>query len=110
MLRGRYSEVNISYFQSNIEGELIDRIQSDSKISDGLIINPGGYAHTSVAIRDAIASVHCTVVEVHISNLYSREEFRQQCITAGACLGVISGLGLKGYTSALEFILDSSAK
>jgi 3-dehydroquinate dehydratase-2 len=106
-MRERFRSVNISFFQSNIEGELIDRIQVDSMQTQGIIINPGGYAHTSVAIRDAIAAVECPVIEVHISNLYGREEFRKNCITAGACVGVISGLGLRGYAAALEFLIQS---
>jgi 3-dehydroquinate dehydratase-2 len=107
VMRERFRSVNISFFQSNIEGELIDRIQVDSMQTQGIIINPGGYAHTSVAIRDAIAAVECPVIEVHISNLYGREEFRKNCITAGACVGVISGLGLRGYAAALEFLIQS---
>jgi 3-dehydroquinate dehydratase-2 len=107
VMRERFRSVNISFFQSNIEGELIDRIQVDSMQTQGIIINPGGYAHTSVAIRDAIAAVECPVIEVHISNIYGREEFRKNCITAGACVGVISGLGLRGYAAALEFLIQS---
>ena len=104
VLRKQYKDICLSHFQSNIEGELIDRIHSDSS-AQGIIINPGGYAHTSVAIRDAIAAAQCPVTEVHISNIYSREEFRKNCITAGACVGVISGLGLHGYTAALDYLL-----
>lgn len=106
-LRAQYASTDISYYQSNIEGELVDRIQLDSQVADGIIINPGGYAHTSVAIRDAIAAVRCRVIEVHISNIYNREEFRKHCITAGACVGVISGLGFKSYSSALDFLLST---
>lgn len=105
-IRKEFNAIEIFYYQSNIEGELVDKIQEASNHSEGIIINPGGYAHTSVAIRDAISAVNCPVVEVHISNLYKREEFRQQCITAGVCEGIISGFGLRGYQSALEYLLS----
>lgn len=106
ILRDEFHEIDISYFQSNVEGEIINKIQSSSSNSAGIIINPGGYSHTSVAIRDAIASVSLPIIEVHISNLYKREDFRQNCLTAGACQGLISGLGLQGYRSAIQFILS----
>jgi len=105
-IRDEFHDIDITYFQSNVEGEIINKIHASSGISTGIIINPGGYSHTSVAIRDAIASVSLPVIEVHISNLYKREDLRQSCITAGACLGLISGLGLKGYRSAIQFLLS----
>lgn len=103
------STVEFEFFQSNHEGELIDRIASltDRKF-DGIIINPGGFSHTSVALRDAIAGSAIAAVEVHISNIYKREAFRHNSLTAGACIGVISGLGFSGYTIALNFLLSKS--
>lgn len=101
------SAVEFEFFQSNHEGELIDRIASlaDRKF-DGIIINPGGFSHTSVALRDALAGSAIPAVEVHISNIYKRETFRHNSLTAGACIGVISGLGFAGYTIALGFLLQ----
>jgi 3-dehydroquinate dehydratase-2 len=99
-------DVELEFFQSNHEGALIDRIASlaDRKF-DGLIINPGGLTHTSVALRDALAGSSVPAVEVHISNIHAREEFRHKTVTAGACVGAIAGLGLQGYRAALEFLL-----
>lgn len=98
--------VGLEFFQSNHEGELIDRVASlADRGFDGIIINPGGFSHTSVALRDAIAGAAIPAVEVHISNIYKREAFRHNSLTAGACVGVISGLGFSGYTIALQFLL-----
>jgi 3-dehydroquinate dehydratase-2 len=96
------------FFQSNHEGELIDRIAAlaDAQAA-GLVINPGALTHTSVALRDALLGSHLPAVEVHISNIYRREEFRHQSLTAPACLAVISGLGLEGYRAALRFLLQA---
>jgi 3-dehydroquinate dehydratase-2 len=102
-----YSTLELDYFQSNVEGELIDHIQQSGLRGDCLIINPGGYSHTSVAIRDAIAAVGGKAIEVHLSNLHAREQFRHQSITAGACIGVISGFGLEGYRMAIQRFLAS---
>ncbi|HLP01653.1 MAG TPA: type II 3-dehydroquinate dehydratase [Opitutaceae bacterium] len=98
-------EVELEFFQSNHEGALIDRIASlaDRKF-DGFVINPGGLTHTSVALRDSIAGSGLAAIEVHISNVHAREEFRHKSLTAGACVGVIAGLGLAGYRAALEFL------
>ncbi|HNU88016.1 MAG TPA: type II 3-dehydroquinate dehydratase [Ferruginibacter sp.] len=101
-LRGKYPAIEISYFQSNIEGELINEIQRLGFSCDGIILNPGGYTHTSVAIGDAIAAIISPVVEVHISNIFSREDFRKISHVSSKVKGVISGLGLKGYELALE--------
>jgi 3-dehydroquinate dehydratase-2 len=103
-LREKHTDCEVLDFQSNDEGALIDAIQKLGMSCDGLIINPGGYSHTSVAIRDAIASVASPVIEVHISNIHSREEFRHTTITGGACVAVISGLGADGYSVALEHL------
>lgn len=98
-------EVELEFFQSNHEGALIDRIASlADRAFDGFAINPGGLTHTSVALRDSIAGSGLPAVEVHISNVHAREEFRHKSLTAGACVGVIAGLGLSGYAAALEFL------
>lgn len=107
-LRKKMPQVTFSYFQSNVEGELVNMIQGAGRDSDAVIINPGGYSHTSVAVADAIASVSVPVIEVHISNLLSREEFRHTSITGRYCQGTIMGLGLDGYRLAAEhFILKT---
>lgn len=93
--------VEIEFFQSNYEGEIVDRIQECMGDADGIIINPAAFTHTSIAIRDALAAVNLPVVEVHITNLYKREEFRQKSMTAGAATGIISGFGPFGYHLAL---------
>ncbi len=99
-------QAQLEFFQSNHEGALIDRIAAlaDAKI-DGLVLNGGALTHTSVALRDALLGSHLPAVEVHISNLYRREEFRHTSLTAPACLAVISGLGLEGYHAAIRFLL-----
>jgi len=107
-LRSKYPHIEISYFQSNIEGELIDAIQKEGFESAGIILNPGGYTHTSVAIGDAIAAISAPVVEVHISNIFGREEFRKISHVSAKARGVISGLGLKGYELALEWLSQVS--
>jgi 3-dehydroquinate dehydratase-2 len=91
-------------FQSNHEGELIDKLQS-AKDRDGVIFNPGGFTHTSVAIRDAISSVDVPVVEVHLSNIYAREDFRQHSMLSGVCAGVVSGFGVASYLLGLEALI-----
>ena len=105
VLREHYPQVHIDYFQSNIEGELIDAIQRFGFESNGIILNPGGYTHTSVAIGDAIAGVTSPVIEVHISNVQAREEFRKISHVSARCKGSIVGLGLKGYELAIEWFL-----
>lgn len=106
-VRREYSEHEIIDFQSNVEGEIIDELQKLGGEVDGIIINPGGYSHTSVAIRDAISAIAAPVIEVHISNIHAREDFRHTTITGGACQSVISGMGLKGYSVALDHLLNS---
>jgi 3-dehydroquinate dehydratase-2 len=101
-LRTEHSDVNIKDFQSNVEGELIDKIQQWSKEVDGVILNAGGYTHTSVALRDAIAAVDCPVIEVHLSNVHAREEFRHISLLASECIGVITGFGERSYHLAME--------
>ncbi|MEX2044879.1 MAG: type II 3-dehydroquinate dehydratase [Opitutus sp.] len=96
----------LEFFQSNHEGALIDRIASLAEAkADGLVINGGAFTHTSVALRDALLGAHLPTVEVHISNIYKREDFRHTSLTAPACLAVITGLGLEGYHAAVRFLL-----
>ena len=104
-LKAKFPAIEFSFFQSNIEGELINEIQRVGFSYDGIIINPGGYTHTSVAIGDAIAAVTTKLIEVHISNIFGREEFRKLSHVSGKAVGVISGLGLKGYELAVSYFL-----
>ncbi|HQW93924.1 MAG TPA: type II 3-dehydroquinate dehydratase [Ferruginibacter sp.] len=104
-LQEKYTNIEISYFQSNVEGELINEIQRVGFSADGIIFNPGGYTHTSVAIGDAVAAITTPVIEVHISNIFGREDFRKLSHVSGKAKGVISGLGLKGYELALEYFI-----
>ena len=104
-LKASYPAILFTYFQSNIEGELVTEIQQKGFSSDGIIINPGGYTHTSVAIGDAIAAITSPVVEVHISNIFGREDFRKISHVSAKCKGVISGLGLKGYELAIAYFV-----
>lgn len=97
--------VDVEILQSNVEGEIIDFIQNAHENSDGIIINPGAYTHYSIAIFDALKSVSIKAIEVHLTNIYSREEFRHKSVTAPACIGQISGLGFNGYKFALEALL-----
>ncbi len=109
VLKKKYPKQEISYFQSNVEGELINEIQRVGFGFDGIIFNPGGYTHTSVAIGDAIAAISTLVIEVHISNIFGREEFRKLSHVSGKAKGVISGLGLKGYALALEWFSEMNS-
>lgn len=109
-LKSLYPRVTFSYSQSNVEGELVNFIQSARNSADGVIINPGGYTHTSVAIADAIAAIGIPVVEVHISNLLSREDFRHTSLTGRYCSGTIMGLGTDGYRLAVEALLEMKRK
>ena len=104
-LRRKYATIDFDYFQSNIEGELINEIQRAGAKMDGIILNAGGYTHTSVAIGDAVAAVKVPVVEVHISNLNAREEFRMINHISAKCKGTIAGLGLKSYALAVEYFI-----
>ncbi len=104
-LREMYSIIEIEYYQSNVEGELINKLHEVGFSYDGIILNAGGYTHTSVAIADAIAAIKTPVVEVHISNIYAREEFRHVSLTGKNCKGVLTGFGLDGYRLAIESLL-----
>ena len=101
-LKENYSDIKLLYFQSNIEGELIDKLQEVGFSYDYILLNAGGYSHTSVSISDAISSIETPVIEVHISNIYSREEFRTKSLLSKNCKGVICGFGLDSYKLALE--------
>jgi len=109
-LKSLYRDIDFDYFQSNVEGELIDEIQKRGFSSDGIILNAGGYTHTSVAIADAIASVKAPVVEVHITNIAAREDFRHLSLIARNCTGSVSGFGLDSYRLAVEALLTKSDK
>jgi len=102
-LQSKFTHLNLTYLQSNIEGELINEIQNLKQIYKGIVINAGGYTHTSVAIRDAIKSVSIPVIEVHISNITARESFRHESLLSPVCEGCIFGFGLKSYELALEW-------
>ncbi len=104
-LQSKHTHTELEYFQSNIEGEIINQIHNCSENCKGIILNPGGYAHTSVAIADAIAAINTPVIEVHISNVYAREQYRHTMITASKCAGIITGMGLDGYRLAVHYLL-----
>ncbi len=97
-----FRDIEINYYQSNVEGEIINKLHERGFSYDGILLNAGGYTHTSVAIRDAIKAVNSPVVEVHISNVFAREEFRHTSLIASNCIGSISGFGLDGYRLAIE--------
>ena len=104
-LRERFPQVEIGYYQSNVEGEIINRLHEVGFSADGIVLNAGGYSHTSVAIHDAIAAITTPVIEVHISNIFAREEYRRHSLLSDVCKGVICGLGLEGYRFAVESLL-----
>lgn len=105
-LRARYPQVQIDYFQSNIEGELIDKLQEVGFSYDGIVLNAGAYTHTSIALHDCIRAIETPVVEVHISNVHAREPFRHQSFLSPVCKGVICGFGLDSYRLAVESMLN----
>jgi 3-dehydroquinate dehydratase-2 len=102
-LKEKHPDLALSYYQSNVEGELINKLHEVGFSYDGIILNAGGYTHTSVAISDAIAAINTPVVEVHISNIHAREEFRHTSLLAPNCVGMITGFGLTGYEMALHY-------
>ncbi|MCH7402833.1 type II 3-dehydroquinate dehydratase [Belliella kenyensis] len=106
-LKAKYPSIELFYFQSNIEGEIIDKIHEVGFSYDAILLNAGGYTHTSVAISDAIAGVTTPTLEVHISNIYKREEFRHKSIISKSCIGMISGLGLKGYELGIQYFITT---
>ncbi len=103
-LKSKFPSITFSYFQSNVEGELINQVQKMGAESDGIVLNAAAYTHTSIGLGDAVSAIAVPVVEVHISNIYAREEYRHHSFLTGKCAGVISGLGLKGYDLAIEFL------
>ena len=104
-LKSKFPAIEFTYFQSNVEGELINEIQRLGFSFDGIVINPGGYTHTSVALGDAIVAITTPVIEVHISNIFGREDFRTISHVSAKSVGVISGLGLKGYELAISYFI-----
>lgn len=107
-LEAQFSNIKLSYFQSNIEGEIITDLQNSGFKVAGIILNAGAYTHTSIGIGDAIAAIKAPVLEVHISNIYAREEYRHKSLLSGKCVGIISGLGLDSYRLAIEYFLNST--
>ena len=107
-LKEMYSILDINYYQSNVEGELINKLHEVGFSYDGIVINAGAYTHTSVAIADAIAGIKTPVIEVHISNIYAREEFRHMSLTGKNCQGVLTGFGMDGYRLAIESFLKTA--
>lgn len=104
-LSGRYPDVDLTYYQSNVEGEIINKLHEVGFNHDGIILNAGAYTHTSVAIHDAIGAIKTPVIEVHISNVYAREEFRHKSLITSKCAGIISGFGMESYALALTYFL-----
>ena len=105
-LRKRYANITINYYQSNVEGEIINKLHEVGFSCNGIVMNAGAYTHTSVAIADAIAAIKSPVIEVHISNVYKREEFRHKSLLAANCKGVIAGFGLDSYRLAIENLVN----
>lgn len=105
-LMKRFQGTDLHYFQSNIEGEIVNKIQEVGFSFDGIILNAAAFTHTSVAIHDAIGAVNTPVVEVHISNIYAREEFRHKSLITANCVGILSGFGLEGYAMAVLYLLE----
>lgn len=105
-LREQYPDVEIEYYQSNVEGELINKIQEVGFSFNGIVLNAGAYTHTSIALHDCIRAIKCPVVEVHISNVHQREEFRHHSFISAVCKGVVCGFGLNSYRLAIEGLLD----
>ena len=103
------NKAELTFFQSNHEGALIDHLQLADRNFDAVVLNPAGYTHTSIAIADTVRAIRCPVIEVHISNIFNREPFRQQTLTGASCLGCIFGLGLEGYRLAVQYLIDSQS-
>lgn len=106
ILKKDFSEINFEYYQSNIEGELINKLHQVGFNYDAIVMNAGAYTHTSIGIADAIAGIETPVIEVHISNVYAREEYRHQSLMAKNCIGVIAGMGLNSYKLAIQHFLS----
>jgi len=104
-LRERFAGVELHYYQSNVEGEIVNKLHETGFDFSGIVLNAGAYTHTSVAIHDAIAGIKTRVIEVHISNVYSREEFRHKSLITSKCIGLLTGFGLEGYAMAIAYFL-----
>ncbi len=109
-LKSRFPDVELHYYQSNVEGELINKIHEVGFSFDGIILNAGAYTHTSVALHDAIAAIKTPVIEVHISNVYAREEFRHKSLITSKCIGLITGFGMDGYAMAIQHLINKNQK
>jgi 3-dehydroquinate dehydratase II len=109
-LKQKFPEVQLSYYQSNVEGELVNKLHEVGFSFDGIIINAGAYTHTSVAIHDAIGGIKTPVIEVHISNVYAREEFRHKSLITSKCVGMMTGFGMEGYALALTYFKNMNPK
>jgi 3-dehydroquinate dehydratase-2 len=105
-LKQRFPKTSLSYYQSNIEGELINKLHETGFSFDGIILNAGAYTHTSIAIHDALGAIRTKAIEVHISNIYAREDFRHKSLITSRCIGLISGFGLEGYAMAIQFFVN----
>ncbi|HRK53535.1 MAG TPA: type II 3-dehydroquinate dehydratase [Cyclobacteriaceae bacterium] len=106
ILQNRFPEVAIDYYQSNVEGEIINKLHKVGFSYDGIVLNAGAYTHTSIAIHDAIGSITTKVAEVHISNLHAREEFRHKSLITSKCVGLITGFGMEGYAMAIQYFIS----
>ncbi|MBA4053593.1 MAG: type II 3-dehydroquinate dehydratase [Marivirga sp.] len=109
-LKARFPAVELSYYQSNVEGELVNKLHEVGFSFDGIVINAGAYTHTSVAIHDAVGGINTPVVEVHISNVYAREEFRHKSLITSKCAGMLTGFGMEGYAMAITFLINREKK
>lgn len=105
-LKSQFQNIELHYYQSNVEGELINKLHEVGFTFDGIILNAGAYTHTSVALHDAIAAIKTRVIEVHISNVYAREEFRHKSLITSKCIGLITGFGMDGYAMAIQHLVN----
>src|SRR5688500_13429514 len=108
-LSQKFPTHKLNYFQSNVEGEIVNKLHEVGFRDDGIVLNAGAYTHTSVAIHDAIRAIKTSVVEVHISNVYAREEFRHKSLITSKCIGLLTGFGLEGYTMAISYLMKRTA-
>src|SRR5687768_14998473 len=108
-LKKRFPDVKLQYFQSNVEGELVNKLHEVGFSFDGIILNAGAYTHTSVALHDAIGGIKTPTIEVHISNVYGREEFRHKSLITSKCIGLLTGFGMEGYALALEYFRNTKS-
>jgi 3-dehydroquinate dehydratase-2 len=109
-LKTRFSSIDIAHYQSNVEGEIVNKLHEVGFAFDGIIINAGAYTHTSIAIHDAIGGITTPVVEVHISNIHAREEFRHTSLITSKCAGMLTGFGMEGYAMAIDYFKNSATR